>query len=231
MPSPKESRIEDFAYPFLQSYYSNKYKGKNVYVFKAIKTKQGTEVDGLFAFLSPENKICTASLNTSYSTEIASMLNNYKKNGLSKTRYITAVITAAISFLLLFQIAGIFIAAGAALVVAATCFLIHSLLEKKFKVNKLRKIVSSFKQVPADEKWVGLSMSSLNFRRNRLAENFLALCRKNGIGVITVGQRAKVVLKQEPQQVPCPAEDFLTYYESETVIRTAVLTNKVLKVA
>jgi len=232
MPSQKDSRIEDFAYSYLQSYYLKKNKGKNIYVFKAAQTKQGAEVDGLFTFLSTGNQLYTASLNTRCSTKVTGLLNSYKKNGLSKWRYATSILISAIIFFLLFQIINFYIAAIIALSVAIGTFFVHSILENRYKINVLKDIVTKMKnRMPADEKWVGLSMSSLSFRKNMLADVFLKLCEENGLGVITVGQRAKVVLKQEPKQEKCPSGDFLSYYNLESAVRTAVLTNTVLKVA
>lgn len=74
-------------------------------------------------------------------------------------------------------------------------------------------------------------MSSLTFRNNSLASHMLAMCERRGIGVITVGKRAKVVLMQEPRTLTCRRGDFLSHYAAEVRIRKAVLGDSYLRVA
>ena len=119
----------------------------------------------------------------------------------------------------------------AALSVAATGFALHSVLERNSLKNKLDRLLDSLKKLPADEQWLGISVSSLTFRHNSMATHLLDVCKRRGIGVITVGKRAKVVLMQEPVRQTCRRGDFLSYYEGEARIRKALSGDSFLRVA
>ena len=96
----------------------------------------------------------------------------------------------------------------AALSVAATGFALHSVLERNSLKNKFERLLDSLKKLPADEQWLGISVSSLTFRHNSMATHLLDVCKRRGIGVITVGKRAKVVFFVGERRYPRPFPHF-----------------------
>ncbi|OKL39814.1 hypothetical protein [Pontibacter flavimaris] len=231
MPSQRESNINDFAFDFLRSHYSARFGAKHILVDIDEQTRQGHTVQGLFSLQKEDKSLFLASLHTHNSPQIARILTRYKKNGLSMLRYASSVFV-----LLLVTLAGWrlgFLVAGLAVAVAlaAGIFLLHSIAENKLHARQLRHLLDELKKTPADEQWLGLSISSLTFRNNYLARQLLLACERRGIGIITVGQRAKVVLMKEPRQATCRRGDFLSHYQSDARIRQALLGDTVLRVA
>lgn len=233
MPVQRESDINDFAYDYLRKHYITHLGVKHVQVNRAAKTKHGHALDGLFSLRSAPDKLFVASLHTNSSEQIASILSKHKKNGLSKLRYITALVLLATTFLAAWKVAGLslWLAVPASLVLATAGFILHSVFEKQSRFRKISNLVDALKLTPANEQWLGLSMSSLVFRNNSLANQLLNLCERRGIGLITVGKRAKVVLIKEPRTHTCRQGDFLSYYEAEAQIRKTLLGDSYLRVA
>ncbi|WP_266202641.1 hypothetical protein [Pontibacter kalidii] len=231
MPSQRESNINDFAFDFLRSHYSAQFGAKHILVDMEEQTRQGHTVQGLFSFRKEDNSLFVASLHTRNSPQIASILTRYKKNGLSLLRYASSFFV-----LLLITVAGwrlgYFVAGFAvAVALAAGMFMLHSLAEKQLHTRHLLHLLDELKKTPADEQWLGLSISSLTFRNNYLGKQLLLACERRGIGIVTVGQRAKVVLMKEPKPATCRRGDFLSHYQSDARIRKALLGDTVLRVA
>ncbi|WP_161888598.1 hypothetical protein [Pontibacter russatus] len=233
MPNQKESLIEDFAFDYLQSYYATRTGSNRILADKAERTKQGQLADGLFSLLNPDKSIFIASLHTGNSLKISSLLTTYKSKGLGKTRYITAGLLLLASLyigVILAQLPYLY-ALPAAAAVAAAGYMLHSALAIRNLKRKLTALLNDLKKAPADEQWLGLSISSLAFRHNPLAKHLLAVCQRRGIGVITVGKRAKVVQLLEPKTQTCRRGDFLSQYEAEARIRKNLLGDSFLRVA
>ncbi|PRY16520.1 hypothetical protein CLV24_101366 [Pontibacter ummariensis] len=231
MPTAQESNIEDFAYDYLRAYYQKRQDIKTLTVDKAEKTKEGAVADGLFSFMNSDKSVLTASLHTRASKSIAMLLKRYKKRGLSKLRYVTGTLFMAGTVYMGLQLGHWLAFTLLPVLVAITTFLLHSLLEKRYLQNKITAMVDEVRKLPANEQWLGISISSLTFRQNGLAQHLLDTCQRRGIGVITVGKRAKVVLMQEPQAKVCRRGDFLSYYEAEPRIRKALQGDSFLRVA
>jgi hypothetical protein len=233
MPTQRENNIEDFAFDYIQSHYATNAGVESLLVDKAERTKQGHVADGLFTFKNPENNIFVATLHTKTSPKIASLLIRFKSKGLSKLRFATASLIFSIAFLSGWQVGKwpVLYVLPAALFIAAAGFVLHSVLEHNYLKNKMEHLLSDLKKLPADEQWLGISVSSLTFRQNSMAKHLLDVCERRGIGVITVGKRAKVVLVQEPKTQTCRRGDFLSYYEGDARIRKALLGDSYLRVA
>ncbi|MFD2514407.1 hypothetical protein ACFSRY_11060 [Pontibacter locisalis] len=231
MPTSRESKIEDFAYDYLQQYYTLQQGAKNVLVSKSEKSKNEAEVDGLFAFKDRDNSLFLATLYFRNTQSIAKLLTNYKKKGLSRTRYITPFILLAVSMLFTRQSENLVYAWVLPFVVAIAGYFLHSILEKNFLKRKLKTLVNSLDKQHANEKWLGISISSLYFRNNSLASYFLKYCQRKGIGLVTVGKRSKVVRMLEPRTSVCRRGDYLSYYINEESIRKALANETILRVA
>ncbi|MCJ8167251.1 hypothetical protein MKJ04_20590 [Pontibacter sp. E15-1] len=233
MPKNKETRIEDFAFDFLRSHYTTHMGARKILTGQAERTKQGHLVDGLFSFENPDKSLFIASLSTRNSADIATLLNSYKSDGLGKLRFGTAAFLLVSSLWVGIQAINlsVFYALPLALVIAFAGLVLHSFLLKIRLQKKIEVLLDDLKNAPADEQWLGISVSSLTFRRNELAQHLLHVCQRRRIGVITVGKRAKVVLLQEPQTQNCRRGDFLSHYESEVRIRKALLGDSYLRVA
>jgi len=219
MSGNKDNRIENFAFDYLGAYYARQHHNKAPLVRKQEKTKQGYEVDGLFVLRKENNTFFTASLSYRQSDRLAALIKRYKRNGLGRERYITAgVVLFAVASTGYFT--GAWFMAGALAVLAAiTGFVLHSLLAKHRLKQHLARLANELRQAPGDERWLGISISSLYFRNNKFAKELVALCEHKGVGLITIGKRAKVVLMQEPRSRFCRRGDFLACYASEAAIR------------
>ncbi|MFD3000746.1 hypothetical protein ACFS7Z_10270 [Pontibacter toksunensis] len=231
MPNQRESNIEDFAFNYIPSYYTTRTGIETIIVDKAARTRQGYVADGFFSFKNSEKSLFIASLSTKNSSSIASLLTGYKKNGLSKMRYLAAAVLFAIAMFAGLKAAHwtlVFILPVAA---ALAGFILYTVLEKKHLKRKVEHLLDDIMRLPADERWLGISISSLVFRNNDLAKHLLCICQRRGVGVITVGKRSKVVLMQEPQTQTCRRGDFLSHYEAEARIRKALLGESYLRVA
>ncbi|RIJ42841.1 hypothetical protein [Pontibacter oryzae] len=233
MPVQRESDINDFAYDYLRKHYITHLGVKNVQVNRAEKTKRGHTLDGLFSLRITPDKLFVASLHTNSSKQITSILLKYKKNGLSKLRYVTALSLFITISLITWKFAGatLVLAILTGLGMATTGFVLHTVLDKQNRFRKISNLVDALKLTPANEQWLGLSISSLAFRNNSLANKLLELCERRGIGLITVGKRVKVVIIKEPRPQTCQQGDFLTHYEAEQQIRKALLGDSYLRVA
>ena len=231
MPNQRENNIEDFAFDYIQAYYKTRTGVETMLVDKAVRTRQGSVADGVFSFKNSEKSLFIASLSTKHSSKIATLLTDYKKNGLSKMRYIVAAFLFAAVLYAGFKTSHWGLLFLLPIVVALAGFVFCTMLEKKHLKQKAEHLLEDIMSLPADERWIGISISSLVFRNNDLAKHLLSTCQRRGIGVITVGKRAKVVLMQEPQTQTCRRGDFLSHYESEARIRKALLGESYLRVA
>lgn len=233
MPEQRESLIEDFAFDYIKSYYATRTGSEKILVDKAAPTKQGHLADGLFSLQNPDKSIFIASLSIKNSPKIARLLITYKTKGLSKMRYASAGLLLVASLYISIKVVNLsyLYALPIAAAVAAAGFVLHSMLEKNSLKRKLEQLLNDLKKAPADEQWLGISISSLVFRQNELAKHLLGICQRRGIGVITVGKRAKVVQLQEPKTQTCRRGDFLSLYEAEARIRKTLLGDSYLRVA
>ncbi|TPE43518.1 hypothetical protein [Pontibacter mangrovi] len=232
MPGQRESNINDFAFDYLCSHYTTNFGAKHLLVEKAVYTRQGHAADGLFSFKKEEDGPFVAALHTANSSKIAAALTRYKKKGLGITRFLSAGLVLVLTGLAVWQLLGQLVTgAVAAVAVAALTFVVHTYLERKYHFSKITSYLNELKRLPANEQWLGISVSSLTFRHNPLAKHLLSVCERRGIGVITVGKRAKVVLMQEPRTLSCRGGDFLSHYQSGDRIRKTLTGDNVLRVA
>ena len=231
MANQLESKIEDFAFDYLKSYYTQQYTTGNILVGQNEKTKRGSTADGMLAFKKPTGEAFLANISMQQSSNLVGMLTNYKKNGLGKLRFLTPLLLAALCFALGRTTGNIMVMLIAPIVVAPIGFMLHTFLLRKYHTRQLETLLNNVKQVPADEQWIGLSISSLVLRNNPLAKTLLEMCEQKGLGLITVGKRSKVVLMQRPQNKVSRRSDFLSYYTSEATIRRAINEDHVLRVA
>lgn len=231
MPNPQESKIEDFAFDYLQGYYTSQQGAKNVLISRSEKNKQGVEVEGMFTFKHPDNSLFLATVTFKNSQKLAALLTTYKKQGLSKLRFLTPALLLLLGIYSSVQFKGGIIGLVVAFVVAVAGFILHTYLLKSYLKRSINSLMDVLKMHQSNEQWLGLSISSLAFRNNDIATYFLKLCQRRGVGVITVGKRAKVVLMQEPRTNVCRKGDFLSHYVSEHSIRKAIQDNTVLRVA
>ncbi|TXK38012.1 hypothetical protein FVR03_14470 [Pontibacter qinzhouensis] len=212
MSKHRSPKIEDFAYNYLQSHYSATYTGATIKVQHHVKTTADAELDGLLLFNTVDNTPFCAAVVTASSDRLAHLLTHYKKNGLSKFRYLTTAIVFLATAFLLYNRVHWGVAAGVSVFAALVTFVLHSIAEKNQLKKKLAAIVENFSLFPANEQWLGISISSLTFRNNDLAQQLVTICRQKGIGILTVGQRAKVVLMQEPRAVKSTRGNYLVQY-------------------
>lgn len=195
------------------------------------KTKRGVTPDGILVFKRDANEVFIASISMEQTARLTTLLQRYKKKGLGLVRFLTPLLLAAGCFLFGKSLGNLLVMLVAPVVVAPLGFMLHTYLLKKFRLRQVEQLLDTVKQIPADEQWIGLSVSSLVFRKNPLALAMLEMCNQKGIGLITVGQRAKVVLMQKPQKLQSRRGDLLSRYTSEENIRKAVLGDHVLRVA
>lgn len=231
MPNPQESKIEDFAFDYLKGYYAAQQGAKNILVGRSEKNRQGVIVEGLFAFRQADNALFLATVTFKGTEHLASILTHYKKKGLSRLRYLTPAIILLSGFLLSLRLEAGITGFGLTALAAILGFVLHSVLTKVYLKHKITMLVDVLKLHQANEQWLGISISSLTFRNNSLANYLLKLCQRRGIGIITVGKRSKVVLVQEPRTNICRKGDFLSHYASEQSIRKAVQDDTILRVA
>ncbi|GAB3535179.1 hypothetical protein GCM10027443_23630 [Pontibacter brevis] len=231
MPDKRESNIEDFAFDYIQNYYTTRAGITTILVDKAERTRQGYVADGVFSFKNSEKSLFIASLSTKNSSKIASLLTDYKKKGLSRMRYLVAALLFAATLYIGIRTGHWAMLYIVPVVAALTGFVLYSVLEKKRLKRNVERLLEDVMNLHADERWLGISISSLIFRNNDLAKHLLSVCQRRGVGVITVGKRSKVVLMQEPQTQTCRRGDFLSHYESEARIRKALLGESYLRVA
>ena len=219
MPGQREITIDDYAFDYLGSYYAKRKKNSGLLINRLELTQKGARVDGLFAYRREDNTFFAASLSTRQSAKLASILSHYKRKGLGSYRFLTALLlltgTAGMGYYLnqwlVLWVMPFFMAVAG--------FLLHSILEKRRLSNQVVTAVDELKNFPADEQWLCIGVSSLCWRNNALAEKLSELCEHRGIGLITIGKRTRITLRQEPRTVKCRRADFLSYYVAEAGIR------------
>jgi hypothetical protein len=231
MPHSKENKIEDFAFDYLKTYYESQQGAKNIFVGRSELNKYGVEVEGLFAFRQPDCALFLGSVTFNNSQKIGTLLTNYKKEGTGKIRFITPLIFLLLGLFISVTINNDLYVWSFFIISAVGAFVLHTYLAKAYLQLHLEAMIEEMKKYKANEQWLGLSVSSLVFRNNSLANYFLKLCQKRGIGLITVGKRAKVSLLQEPRTHVCHHGDFISHYVSEDNIRKAIQVDTILRVA
>lgn len=231
MASQRASNINDYAYDFLRSHYATRFGASPILVEKDQQTRQGHTAQGLFSLKKEDNALFIASLHTLNSPRIAGLLTQYKKNGLSMLRFATSLLVLLLVVTAGWKLGHFVAGLVAALVLATGTFALHTFLEKQVQTRRLLHLLDELKKTPAEEQWLGLSISSLLLRHNYLAQQLLAACERRGIGILTVGQRCKVVLVKEPRPAVCRRGDFLSHYQAEARIRKALQGDAVLRVA
>ncbi|SIT93863.1 hypothetical protein [Pontibacter indicus] len=214
-----ESRIGDQAIEFLGSYYAKHEKKSGLLVNRLVATHQGTFADALFAYQKHDNCFFAVSLNTSASHKLARLLSTYKKNGLGKSRYLTATAIFGTAAYLCYLTGSWLIMASIPALLAFIGFHLHSRLRKRYIQQQLKAAVDQLKQQPADHQWLGIRVSSLCWRSNAMADYLSKLCERKGIGLLTVGKRSRLTLHQEPRPATCRRSDFLSYYTQGDSLR------------
>jgi hypothetical protein len=230
MASSQEDNIEDLGLDFLNQYYKLQQTATQIIVSRNEKTKGGSEINGLLTFKDRTNTIFLAIFCILNSTSLSDILVDYKNNGFSKYRFVTSLLLLASTFLLIRHSEKWYLIWLLPFLLSTVGFYLHTILEERYLKNKIRKIVAQF-SFHANEKWIGLTISSLTFRNNSLASYFLQCCQKKGLGILTVGKRSKVTLILEPRSFIAREGDYLTYYNSEESIRKSLDNNSVLRVA
>lgn len=231
MATLQESKIEDFAFEHLHSFYYNRYKTRNLRLAKNQHHWLGGKADGLLSYKDSGDDIFVATINTNVSSELSFLLTRHKKRGLSKWRLLTFLILLVGTAFLCKEMRLGLLGIGLTPIIAFAGFIVHSLLERKYLFHRISKLMAEVSATPANERWLGLSISSLTFRCNSLARHLQNICRQQGIGLITVGKRFKLVLMHEPKHITCVKGDFLSYYHEEETIRTLLQDESVLRVA
>lgn len=219
MPIQGEIRIEEHALAFLGTYYARHQKSSGLLINRGVMTKLGAMADGLVTFRQQDNSCFAASLSVRQSDTLAALLRDYKRNGLGKLRYLTAAALFAGTALTGYVLGQWIVLWVLPLFMAVAGFSLHSRLKKRILYRQLRAAVAEIKGLPADEQWLGIRVSSLCWRKNALAERLAEICRHRGIGLVTVGKRARPTLRQEPRTASCRRADFLCYYATEANLR------------
>lgn len=225
------SRIEDFAFTYLKIYYKQQHHADDVFVFIDEKSKNGATADGLFTFQTEKEPLFLAALNTDLFHKLSDLLITYKKGKFKAFILTISILATAFAACASYWLSNNFAAPAFSLMLFPVLYLCSLAIHWYFCKRKMMGLVNYLKRLPANEKWIGLSISSQAFKRNKLAESFLATCRDKGIGVITVGKRSKVVLMLEPKSYNRRSGDFLSFYKSEISIRKEVLGDKFMRVA
>ncbi|MBC5775331.1 hypothetical protein H8S95_14725 [Pontibacter sp. KCTC 32443] len=231
MANQQVSKIEDFAFDYLKNYYTQQCYANNILVGQSEKTKRGNTTDGILAFKQTTGNVFVANISMQQSEALTNLVVNYKKNGLGWFRLITPLLVAAACFFIGRSTGNLLIMLIAPVIFAPFGFILHAYLLKKYRFRQVEKLVDQAKQYPANDQWIGLSISSLMFRKNLLATELLEVCNRKGVGLITVGQRSKVIMMKKPKSATCRRGDFLSHYASDENIRKAIEGDHVLRVA
>ncbi|WP_018479717.1 hypothetical protein [Pontibacter roseus] len=219
MSDQEVSGINKFAFEFLTSYYAKQSKNSTLLVREHERTKEGAQADGLFVIRYPDDKYFAASLSTSHSDQLSSIFSQYKRKGLGKARFVTAAVLIITTTYAGYTLNHWMVLWVLPPVLALAGFLLHSKLELRHLKRRITSLVDELRQVPADEQWLAISVSSLCFKNNQLADKLVEACHHRRIGLITVGKRSRITLRLEPRRSTCRHGDFLRYYTAETAIR------------
>lgn len=226
------NQIEDFAYTYLKTYYKQHYSTEDVFVFIDEKAKSGATADGLFTFITSEkDPLFIAALSTDFSYKISSLLAAYKKKKFKTFIFTLSLFSTVLAASGSYWVSKNLAAPALSVTLLPVIYLCLIAIHWSFQKRQLVSMVNTLKRLPANQKWIGISISSQVFKGNKLADNFLAICREKGIGIITVGKRSKVVLMLEPKIYSRRSGDFLSFYKSEFSIRKEVLGDKIMRVA
>ncbi|WP_299702503.1 hypothetical protein [uncultured Pontibacter sp.] len=214
-----ENRIEDYAIDFLGSYYAKHQKKSGLLINRHVATQKGAFADALLAYQKHDNSFFAASLSVRRSDRLATLLKSYKKKGLGRLRYLTAITLFSIAALACFMAGSWLATAVIPPLLAVAGFYLHSTLKRRYLERQLSTAVDELRQQPADHQWLGIRVSSLHWGGNPMADYLSKLCERRGIGLITVGKRARLTLRQEPRLANCRRQDFLSYYTSGDSLR------------
>ncbi len=225
-----ENRIGDQAIEFLGSYYAKHEKKSGLLINRLVPTYKGTFADALFAYQKHDNCFFAVSLNISASDKLARLLSTYKKRGLGRSRYLTAASIFGAAAFLCYLTGNWLMMALIPAILAVAGFILHSNLRKRYMQQQLKAAVDQLKQQPADHQWLGLQVSSLCWRGNAMADYLSKLCERKGIGLLTVGKRSRLTLRQEPRLATCRRTDFLSYYTQGDNLRRE-LSDQFMRVA
>lgn len=212
MADKAEKNIGALAVEFLGTYYAKHDKKSGLLINRQVATQHGTFADALLAYQKHDNTFFAASLDIANSDRIALLLRNYKKKGLGKGPYLTALLLLVGTALLCYMFSMWLALAVLPLLLAVAGFATHALLRKRYLQQQLHAAVDHLKQQPADHQWLAVQISSLSWRGNAMADYLSKLCERRGVGLLTLGNRARFTLHQEPRLASCRRHDFLAYY-------------------
>lgn len=213
------NRIEDQAVEFLGSYYAKHEKKSGLLINRLEPTQLGTFADALLAYQKHDNSFFAVSLNISASNKLARLLSVYKREGAGKARYFTAGLIFAAVAALCYMVGSWLALAALPVLLAVAGFVLHTKLRNRYIRQQLRAAVDQLKQQPADHQWLGVQVSSLCWRSNSMADYLSKLCERKGIGLLTIGKRSRLTLRQEPRLANCRRTDFLSYYTKGELLR------------
>ncbi|MDO6390192.1 hypothetical protein Q4E40_08645 [Pontibacter sp. BT731] len=225
-----ESSIGDQAIEFLGSYYAKHEKKSGLLVNRTVSTHQGTFADALFAYQKHDNSFFAVSLSTSASDKIARVLSSYKKRGLGRVRYLTAASIFGAASYACYLVGSWLAMAAIPAILAVAGFVLHSRFRKHYIQQQLKVAVDQLKQQPGDHQWLGIQVSSLCWRGNAMADYLSKLCERKGVGLLTIGKRSRLTLRQEPRLATCRRTDFLSYYTQGESLRRE-LSDQFMRVA
>lgn len=207
-----DNKNEDYAVDFLGSYYAKHQKKSGLLIQRLVPAQQGAFADVLVAYQKHDDTFFAASLSLAGSEKLAALLSSYKKKGLGKFRFLTAAVLFSVAALGSY-LAGQWIALVLLpVLLALTGFYAHTTLQKRYIHKQLRAAVDELKQLPADHQWLGIRISSLYWRGNSMANYLSKICERKGIGLVTIGKKSGLTLRQEPRLANCRRSDFLAYY-------------------
>lgn len=210
-----EKYIQTKAIEYLEDYYQEKYSIEKDDFFsrdevKTTKHYFNNRADGLLCFNSDKQNQHTVSIEAKSHKTLGSLLTFWNDERLGLHGIFVAIILGLASIFFYYHLAWYWISLIALATIVVMMFLfilIITVIEPHH--YKLINVVTQVHQYPANEKWIALSKDSLNlakekkserFRRKTDYDNFIRICKAQGIGILIVTRR-KIIIMVKPKFV------------------------------
>jgi hypothetical protein len=209
---------QDNALKFLQQHYQKRFEQSAVFSQKNVKTKKGRKLGGLVAIQNTTNGIFTATL------EMQSLASIHKSNSILKdiNWLWKTVLAAALVFAFTtgvgFFYPQYFMHFLIPAVLVLTAGVVFGLLTGNQKNFNESKLAHSLSRIPANEKWLVLTVDSDVMALHARIDILRYQCERKGIGILSVSKGRKVSIVQFPTCQLTIQHNYISHYTLESEI-------------
>lgn len=229
-----EKFVQQKALEKLSCYYRNKFNSSNLYAEQEVVTSKSygrKRADGFICFNSPLQENHSVSIEAKSHKTIGAILPYWDNEKLGIQTLLLALVAGTLASYLFFDLAWywIFVISIGTALLAIVVYITFVAFTEPDKYKQF-DVLYQVKQYPANEKWIAISVDSLNlidkrdnpFYKNTNSEVLRNECKRHGIGLLLVNkfnQRIEIepiYRKGTFTSCYCKQKEILAFLEPET---------------